>query len=337
MSGDGSEDLRWKGDRGEDPGRGREVDRGRGRPGSLAGNAISPLPREEYVEQQHLFNVLGEQLRLNNPAQEILGLVREEILATTKLPMAIDFMAAELRHLGAFSTAMERLTHYFTPFQCFVMREAENDTRRFDLRVGLEILAREAAYRAEGASREGLFLYQLEVLSRNRLGYDTGLDAVAHDPAYDEAWSNWIQTVRRQIGIVDLADLIYVRSEFYHERRAADQGHPGEAAALAAEAAEQGFPPLFGRQEGRIAWANRGKDALLLFAALHRQLGYPEAPKPRPADPEQGLLPQVARRLEQLEARLKLVEEEQRGGVNLERFYAENQKRLEGRERRGEE
>jgi hypothetical protein len=304
----------------------------------VGGDAISPLPREEYVEQQHLFEVLGQRLRENNPAQEILGLVREEILATTKLPMAIDFMAAELRHLGAFSSAMERLTHYFTPFQCFVMRESENDTRRFDLRIGLEILAREAAYRAEGASREGLFLYQLEVLSRNRLGYDTGLDAVAKDPTYDEAWSNWIQTVRRQIGIVDLADLIYVRSEFYHERRAADQGQPSEAAAaLAAEAAAQGFPPLFGRQEGRIAWANRGKDALLLFAALHRQLGYPEAPKPRPADPEQGLLPQLARRMEQLEARLKLVEEEQRGGVNLERFYAENQKRLEERERRREE
>lgn len=318
--------------------------RGRRRPGSPperagsspspAREAISPLPREEYIEQTHLFEVLGQRLRENNPAQEILGMVREEILATTKLPMAVDFMAAELRHLGAFSTAMERLTHYFTPFQCFVMHEAENDMRRFDLRVGLEILAREAAYRAEGATRQGLFLYQLEVLSRNRLGYDAGLDAVARDPAYDESWRNWILTVRRQIGIVDLADLIFVRSEFYHERRAADQGSPGDASQLAAEAAAQGFAPLFGRQEGRIAWANRGKDSLLLFAALHRQLGYPEAPKPKPEDPEQRLLPSLARRVEQLESRLKLVEEEQRGGVNLERFYAENQKRLEAGDRR---
>jgi hypothetical protein len=293
--------------------------------------AISPLPREEYVEQQHLFTVLGERLRENVPAQEVLGLVREEILATTKLPMAVDFMAAELRHLGAFSTAMERLPHYFTPFQCFVMAEAENDARRFDLRVGLEVLTLEARYRAEGATRQGLFLFQLEVLSRNRMGYDAGLEAVAGDPAYDEAWRAWILTVRRQIGLVDLADLIFVRSEFYHERKAAEAGDAEGAADLMAQAAVEGFPALFGRQEGRIAWANRGKDSLMLFAALHRQLGYPEAPKPRPEDPEQRLLPQLARRVEQLESRLKLVEEEQRGGINLERFYAEQQKRPEER------
>jgi hypothetical protein len=307
-------------------------------PEQEAVDLVSPLPREEYVEQAHLFQVLGQRLRENNPAQEVLGMMREEILATTKLPMAIDFMAAELRHLGAFSTAMARLTHYFTPFQVYVISEAENDVRRFDLRVGLEVLAREAAYRAQGATRQGLFLYQLEVLSRNRLGYDAGLDAVSHDPAYDETWRTWIQTVRRQIGIVDLADLIFVRSEFYHERRAAERGGPVEdAAASVAEATSQGYAPLFGRQEGRIAWANRGKDALLLFAALHRQLGYPEAPKPKPEDPDQRLLPQIARRLEQLESRLKLIEEEQRGGINLEKFYAENQKKLEAREKRLEE
>jgi hypothetical protein len=298
---------------------------------------VSPLPREEYIEQKHLFDVLAVRLRENMPAQEILDSVREEILATTKLPMAVDFMLAELRHLGAFSTAMERLRHYFTPFQSFVMAEAENDRQRFDLRIGLDVLSREAGYRAEGATRQGLFLYQLEVLCRNRMGYDAGLEAVAQDPAYDDAWRTWILTVRRQIGIVDLADLIFVRSEFYHERKAAEQGDALQAAMLIAEATEQGFPPLFGRQEGRIAWANRRKDPLLLFGALHRQLGYPEAPRPEPEDPEERLLPSLARRMEQLEARLKLVEEEQRGGIQLERFYAaQEQKRLE-LERRSEE
>jgi hypothetical protein len=228
---------------------------------------------------------------------------------------------------------MSRLTHYFTPFQSFVMSEAENDRQRFDLRIGLEVLAREAQYRAEGATRQGLFLFQLEVLSRNRMGYDAGLEAVAADPAYDNAWQNWIFTVRRQIGIIDLSDLIYVRSEFYHERQAAEQGNPGAAAALMAEAAEQGFPPLFGRQEGRIAWANRRKDPLLLFGALHRQLGYPEAPRPEPENPEERLLPVLARRVEQLEARLKLVEEEQRGGIELDKFFAAQQQKLEARER----
>ena len=235
--------------------------------------------------------------------------------------MAVDFMLSELRHLGAFATAMERLPHYFTPFQSFVMAEAENDRQRFDIRVALEILRREAAYRAEGASRQGLFLYQLEVLCRNRMGYDSGLDAIAKDPAFDESWRAWILTVRRQIGIVETADLLFVRSEFYHERKAAEQGNPALAAELIAEATAAGFPPLFGRQEGRIAWANRKKDPLLLFGALHRQLGYPEAPRPDAANPEERLLPVLARRVEQLESRLKLVEEEQRGGIDLNRFY----------------
>ncbi len=287
---------------------------------------VSPLAREEYVEQMHLFQVLAARMRENMPAQEILDSVREEILATTKLPMAVDFMLSELRHLGGFSTAMARLTHYFTPFQSFVMSEAENDRQRFDLRIGLEVLSREAEYRAKGATRQGLFLFQLEVLSRNRMGYDAGLEAISRDPAYDQAWRNWILTVRRQIGIVDLADLLFVRSEFYHERKAAEQGDAAAAEALIAEATAQGFPPLFGRQEGRIAWANRKKDPLLLFAALHRQLGYPEAPRPEPETGEERLLPVLARRVEQLEARLKLVEEEQRGGIKLEQFYAAEQK-----------
>lgn len=295
-------------------------------------HSISPLPREEYIEQMHLFQVLGQRMRENLPAQEILDSVREEILATTKLPLAVDFMLSELKHLGGFSTAMARLTHYFTPFQSFVMGEAENDRQRFDLRVALEVLAREAKYRAEGATRQGLFLFQLEVLSRNRMGYDAGLEAAAQDPAYDQAWRTWILTVRRQIGIVDLADLLYVRSEFYHERRAAEGGDASRAALLMAEATAEGFPPLFGRQEGRIAWANRRKDPLLLFGALHRQLGYPEAPRPEPENPEERLLPVLARRVEQLETRLKLVEEEQRGGIKLEQFYERQQKRRDAAE-----
>jgi hypothetical protein len=50
-------------------------------------------------------------------------------------------------------------------------------------------------------------------------------------------------------------------------------------------------------------------------------MGYPEVPRQKPADREQALLPQLARRLEQMEARLKLLEEEQRGGLDLSRFY----------------
>jgi len=305
---------------------------------------LSPLPREEYVEQAHFFTSLADKMRENTPAQEVLESIREEILATTKLPMAIDFLLAELRHLGTFAPGMRQLAHYFTPFQCYVIAEAEDDHRRFDLRVGLEILAREAKYRAsDHVTRQGLFVYQFEALCRNRLGYDVGLAAVAGDPSYNAIWREWILTVRRQIGLVELADMIYVRSQYYHDRQAATEGNSGadretstrydspiaeEKDQVGANSIESVTPTsdqtqvLFGQPEGRIAWANRRRDPLLLFAALHRHLDYPEVPRTKVADPEERLLPVLARRVEQLEARLRLVEEEQRGGINLEQFYA---------------
>ena len=62
--------------------------------------------------------------------------------------------------------------------------------------------------------------------------------------------------------------MIYVRSEHYVDKMAKiDSARTADRSLL-----------LFGRQEGRIAWANRKKDPLLLFAALHRQLGYPASP-----------------------------------------------------------
>jgi hypothetical protein len=319
---------------------------------------LAPLGREEYIEQSHFFRTLGERLEQNAPAQEVLRSVREEVLATTKLPMALDFLLAELRHEGVMASAMTQLGHYFTPFQTFVVHEAENERGRFDLRLGLAILSREAEYRAGEPTRQGVFLYQFEALCRNRLGYDRGLEAVARDPAYDETWREWIRRVRRQVGMVDIADLIYVHSEYYRQRAAAggepepgpDQrfasvpsarlastSEPAERAGSSERAgasrppagrpAEPSMAPLqsvalFGEREGRIALANRHKDPLFLFSSLHRQLGYPEVPRPRPADTQQALLPQLARRLEQLEMRLRLVEEEQRGGIDLTKFYA---------------
>ena len=288
-------------------------------------SSLSPLAPEEYVEQHHFFRILAERMADNIPAQEVLSSVREEVLITTKLPLAIDVLLGELKHLGIFSTGMERLQHYFTPFQCYVMSEAENDRSRFDLRIGLEILAREAKYRTEPElSLQGLFLFQFEALCRNRLGYDRGLEAMAQDPSYDQQWRDWILIVRRQIGIIELADLIYVRSDYYHQRRQRVELHAGSRSTdteLPPETDTEA-PRLFGQREGRIAWANRQRDPLLMFAALHRQLGYPEVPRTREADPELRLLPMLARRVEQLESRLKLLEEEQRGGIQLERFYA---------------
>jgi hypothetical protein len=287
-----------------------------------APSSLAPLGREEYIEQSHFFRSLAERLAENVPAQEVLATVREEVLATTKLPMAIDFLLGELRHEGVLAPGMARLPHYFTAFQTYVIEESENERLRFDLRIGLEILRREAEYRAESPSRQGIFLYQFEALCRNRLGYDRGLEAVASDPAFDETWRDWIRKVRRQIGMVDLADLLYVHSEYYWQR----QKSPSQATVpppdSALDAPNRQELVLFGEREGRIALANRRKDPLFLFASLHRQLGYPEVPRQKAKESGEALLPQLARRLEQLEMRLKLVEEEQRGGIDLTQFYA---------------
>ncbi len=268
------------------------------------------LDREEFVEQAYFFRALGERMQLGHSTQELLHAIRQEILSTTKLPLALGYMADELRHTGGFATAMQRMGHYFTPFQTFVVAQAEKAEGRFDFRVALEILQREAEYRARGATPQGLFFYQFESLCRNRLGYDRGLAAVAADPIYDAGWREWIDTVRRQVGIVDFADMIYVRSEFYR-RTGGEEATAGKAI-------------LFGEKEGKIALANRRKDPLYLFSALQRHLGYPSVPRPKKA--EENVAQQfrlLGRRVERLETRIKLLEEELRGGINLSRFVVD--------------
>ncbi|HZL88289.1 MAG TPA: hypothetical protein VFB96_07920 [Pirellulaceae bacterium] len=271
------------------------------------------LPLEEYVEQGHFFRTLGERLPENVTIQELLEQVRHELLSTTRLPMAIDFMLAEIRHAGTMSTAMARLPHYFTPFQTYVIREAEAERGRFDMRIAVEILRHEAEYRSKGGTAQGIFVYQFECVSRNRLKYDPGLGAMADDSIFDANWKEWILTVRRQIGLVDFADMIFVRSQYYQTRRTPRGGPepPPEA------------PILFGEKEGMIAWANRRKDPLYLFAALQRHLGYPIVPRPKKPDETQNLLPLLTQRLERLETRIKLLEEEGRSGLDITKFYGE--------------
>ncbi len=270
------------------------------------------LDREEYVEQAYFFRTYRERVEDNQPSQEILATIQEEILSTTKLPMALDFLAGEIQQHGRVSDGMKRLSHYFSPFQTFVMTMSEEDKSKFDQSTALVILEREAEYRSGNAAPAGLFIYQFECIARNRLGYDAGMAAMAGDPLYDESWHDWIRKVRMQLGEMDFSDMIYLRSEFYvadKRRRTGDtQFQPA-------------YPILFGVQEGRIARANRGKDPLLMFAALQRHLGYPTVPRPKPKKEIAPIHPALEQRLQRIEQALHLVQAELKGGLDLSQFY----------------
>ncbi|WP_437204998.1 hypothetical protein [Planctomicrobium sp. SH664] len=272
-----------------------------------------PLDREESVEQAYFFRVLRERVEDNTPVQEVLASVREEILATTKLPMAIDFLLGELHLKGRFGDGMGRLGHYFTPFQTFIVQQAEDDESRLDFRLGLQILEREAELKSQGTlTAPALFIFQFECIARNRLGYDAGMKAVAGDPLYPEEWQTWISRIRHELGTVEFADMVYTRSQQYVEELRLRRREPDFV---------PGYPILFDVATGRIARANVGKDPLYMFAALQRQLGYPVVPRPRPPRTERLLDPVVESRLQRIEGRMALLEQELRGGVDLTKFY----------------
>ncbi|OYP37035.1 hypothetical protein [Rhodopirellula sp. MGV] len=275
------------------------------------------LDRDEYVEQAHLFELLYEQAGTRSPIQDLLEQLRHEVLATTRLPMAMEYLLTEVRHSGLLGPAMHQLSHYFTPFQTFLIDQSELDTGRFLMHTAFKVMQSEVEYRVKGASQAGLFFYQFEVLCRNRLSYDLGLTAMSGDPLYDDTWSQWILKLRAEVGLIDFADLVFLASEDYRNRLKA-----------AKKAEEAPVTILFGEKEGRIAFANRRKDPLYLFSALQRHLGYPQVPRPKPLDENNELIPQMARRLERLEARIQLMEEERRQSLDITKFYEQNKHRL---------
>ncbi len=273
-------------------------------------NRQQPLERPEYVEQAYLYQLLRERLAEEMPMQELLDQVRFELLTTTNLPMAIDYLLTELKHSGLMSPAMLKLSHYFTPFQSYVVSEAEQETGRFAMETALSVLEAEAKYRINSATPEGLFLFQFEVLCRNRLNYDKGLTAISGDPIFDTDWAKWILMLRAQIGLVDFADLLFLASEEYRQRMIE-----------AGESVEGKGPWLFGRREGRIAVGNRRKEPLFLFSAMQRHLGYPAVPRSKKPNQNPDLIPQLMRRMERLESRIKLMEEERRTGLDITKYY----------------
>ena len=267
------------------------------------------LEREEYIEQAYLFRALRERMSQEQSTQDLLAHVDQEILSTTRLPYAIQFLATEVKHTGLLSSGFARLSHYFTPFQAFIIRGSEEENRRFSLDTAFLVLQREAEYRAGNPTPQGLFVYQFEVLCRNRLGYEGGLQSMAEDVVYDEHWRQFVETLRAQLGLVDFADLIYVRSELYVK----DKRRTGPAY-------EPPLPPLFSEKEGKIAKANRQRDPLYLFSTLQRQLNYPEVPRPVQPDDVRNKLLTLEARYRELEQRLRLLESETRGQVDLSQF-----------------
>ncbi|MEE2738820.1 MAG: hypothetical protein VX435_11385 [Planctomycetota bacterium] len=208
---------------------------------------------------------------------------------------------------------MDRLPHYFTPWQAYVISRAEdNRVRFFDFSIALLILEREAEYKSKQTTQPGLFVFQFEAISRNRLGYDEGLKRVAQDPVYDDQWRQWIRQLTRKISNIDFGDWLYLNSEFHLiQRRRVTEG-----------AVSSKWPILFGEKEGKIAWANRGKDPLFLFSALQRQLNYPVVPKLE-YSPQVNLIPTLERKIHQLEMRVKLLESELKGSFDLSQFYVQ--------------
>jgi hypothetical protein len=267
------------------------------------------LDREEYVEQAYLFRVVRERLAENQPAQEVLQRVHEELLTSTRLPYAVQFLVSELKHTGRLASGFAKLPHYFTAFQAFVIGQAESDKSRFPMPTAFLMIEREAQYRAAGATKAGLFVFQFECVARNRLGYLDGLEAITADPLYDADWRAYFDVIRKGVGEVDLSDLVYLRSELFvmEEKRKNPNFEPP-------------VPPLFGEREGKIAKASRTRDPLYLFAALQRQLGYPEVPRFKVKDDASTKIDMILNKLRDLEQRIKLAEGELRGSVDLSQF-----------------
>jgi hypothetical protein len=260
------------------------------------------LDREEYVEQAYFFRTFRERVAQNLPTQDVLATLDQEILTSTQLPMAVQFLATEIKHSGLLASGFERLNHYFAPFQAFVVRQAEDEKRKFAMDTALVVLEREATYRANTPTRQGLFVFQFETIARNRLGYWDGLTAMSEDPFFGANWKSYLEVVRKSVGVIDFADLVYLRSDFaVIELR---RRNP---------AFEPSVPMLFGEKEGKIAKASRGRDPLFLFAALQRQLNYPEVPRMKVRDDAATKMEQLVTKVRELDARVKLLESETKG------------------------
>ena len=87
-----------------------------------------------------------------------------------------------MKGTGQMGPAMERINHYFTPFQAHVVSQAESDLSRFAMDQALLILEREAKFKADSPSLP----VPLRVSIRGHLA--------ATAWAIPRAWPPWRQT-----------------------------------------------------------------------------------------------------------------------------------------------
>ena len=240
------------------------------------------------------------------PSQEILARVGEELLSTTKLPLAVSFLHTEIKGSGLMAPAMARIGHYFTAFQTHVIGQAEIAMSRFSMEQALLILEREAKYKADGPSLAGLFIFQFESLSRNRLGYTRGLAAMAQDPFYTEDWSDYILTLQTRLGDVDFADLIFVRSDYFVQR--ATEAQPRVRAQVSRPLRRAGGEDRPGQPRPR-------PDVPLLGTPAPAWLS--RSPAPRRPDELEARVLLLEQKIAQLENRLKVAESELNQDVDL--------------------
>lgn len=54
---------------------------------------------------------------------------------------------------------------------------------------------------------------------------------------------------------------------------------------------------------------------------MQRHLGYPPVPRPKKSEQTPNLIPQLQTKIDRLEQRLKLLEEDAKGGIDITKFY----------------
>ena len=269
------------------------------------------LDRDEYVEQAYFFRVFRERLADNLPAQDILTRVHEELLSSTRLPYAVQFLVAELKHSGLLANGFcetAALLHSVPG----VRRSGRPRTRRSGFRCRRPCSSWNArrSSRPRSPTKPGLFIYQFETIARNRLGYLDGTAAVAADPIYDADWRAFIGGLPRQVGDIDFADLVYLRSELYRAGAAARESVLRAVAAAAVR--REGGEDRQGEPQPRPAVSLRRAPATTRVSRSATLL--------RSATTARSKWEKLETKLRELETRLKLAEGELRGNVDLSQF-----------------